>query len=463
MPGLKLVRPPIRLNSLAARLLGSAGIVLLAFVALTGVALEQAVRERSLQAERDKLQGLAYAILGNAEVGAHGDFQLPARGLPEDALSRPASGLYALVANGEGAVVWHSPSLIEPVALPRQLPAIGEWRFISPADSEDAYLKLVFGIRWVTPGGQSYRYTLMVAESAAPFVAQIRRFRGVLWLWLGLSAGVLLALQMAILRWGLAPLRRLARGVRQIQSGASARIEGRYPAELQGLVTSLNALLESEKSRLERYRNALADLAHALKTPVAVLRGMSAERSLPAAPQRQLQSQLARINEIVDYQLTRAATAGTRTLVPPIAVAPVCVRLCAALRKVYAEARTEFEQAVPAGIQAAVDEGDLTEILGNLLDNAAKYGGGRVRIEARQTVDGVDIQVDDNGPGFPKSGAAVLLQRGVRADSRGEGQGIGLAVSAEIVAAYAGEIHLERAATLGGARVRLSFAANRSG
>lgn len=443
------------MNSLAARLLAAAGIVLVAFVAFTGVALERAVRERALQAERDKLQGLAYAILGNAEVGPDGGFALPARALPENAMGRPASGLYALVADADGAIVWRSPSVIDPIALPQDQPAVGQWRFLSPVETADDFLKLVFGVRWVAANGEDYRYTLMVAESAAPFVDQISRFRGALWLWLILAAGFLLALQLAILRWGLAPLRRLSRGLHEIESGAAAGIGGDYPAELRPLVSSLNALLASEKSRLERYRHALSDLAHALKTPLAVLHGISAEKRFPTAQQRQMQTQLARINEIVDYQVQRAATAGGRTLAPPVAVRPVAARLCAALRKVYAGRGVNFDNAVPADTRAAVDEGDLTEMLGNLLDNAAKYGRGRVRIDGRRGGGAVYITVDDDGPGFPHGDAAALLQRGVRADTRREGQGIGLAVSAEIVAAYNGAIHLETAPELGGARVRV--------
>lgn len=443
----------MKLNSLAARLLGAAAVVLLAFVALTGLALERAVRERALQAERDKLQGLTYALLGNAEIGADGGFTLAAQSLPEANFGRPGSGLYALVFGAEGQLLWRSPSVIDPIPL-RVAPAVGDWRFVTPSESGGQWLKLAFGIRWIADNGKDYRYTLLVAESAAPFAAQLARFRGALWLWLTLAAGLLLAIQLAVLRWGLTPLRRLSRALGEIETGATAEIEGNFPAELRPLVASLNALLASEKARLERYRHALADLAHALKTPVAVLRGV-AESSGPigAKERKSLDNQLARINEIVDYQLQRAAAAGTRTLAPPVAVRPIAERLLGALRKVYAERAVAFSCDVPEQLRAAVDAGDLTEVLGNLLDNAAKYGRGHVVIAAQATPGGTEITVDDDGPGFPQD-AARLLERGVRADSRREGQGIGLAVAAEIVRAYTGELRLE-ATPAGGARVRL--------
>lgn len=444
------------MNSLTARLLAVTGVVLVAFVAFTGLALERAVRERAEQAERDKMQGLVYALLGNAEIAADGGFSLAARDLPENALTRPGGGLYAMAANAEDEVVWRSPSLVDRIPLP-QAPAVGEWRFDAdaPGDGPEARrLTLAFGIRWVVEGGESYRYTLAVAEDAAPLAAQMQRFRSALWTWLGAAAALLLAVQLAILRWGLAPLRRLARAVRDIEAGHARRIEGDYPAEIAPLADNLNIMLANDQARLERYRNALGDLAHSLKTPIAVLRGLVADKGLPADHRRQLDGQLARINEIVDYQLQRAAAAGGRSLAPPVALRECAAKVVAALRKVYAERNLDFELAVPADIELAVDAGDLTEILGNLLDNAAKYGRRRIRLEARAAGRQAEITVDDDGPGFPEGASERLLERGVRADSRREGQGIGLAVTAETVNAYNGRISLE-AAPAGGGRVRL--------
>lgn len=452
------------MNSLTARLLAVTGVVLVAFVAFTGLALERAVRERAEQAERDKMQGLVYALLGNAEIAADGGFSLAARDLPENALTRPGGGLYAMAMNADGEVVWRSPSLIDRIPLPG-IPVVGEWRFDTDAPGEgpeERRLTLAFGIRWVVESGDSYRYTLAVAEDAGPLAAQMQRFRGALWAWLGAAAALLLALQLAILRWGLAPLRRLARAVRDIEAGRARRIEGDYPAEIAPLADNLNVMLVNEQARLERYRNALGDLAHSLKTPIAVLRGLAADKALPAEHRRQLDGQLARINEIVDYQLQRAAAAGGRSLAPPVALRERAAKVIAALRKVYAERGLDFDLAVPADLELAVDAGDLTEMLGNLLDNAAKYGRRRLRLSARPAGHQAEITVDDDGPGFPEGAGERLLERGVRADTRREGQGIGLAVTAEIARAYNGRISLETAPG-GGARVRLRLPRARGG
>lgn len=445
------------MNSLAARLLAAAGVVLLAFVALGGLALNQAVRERAVEGERDRMEGLAYAVLGKAQIGADGSFRLPARALPESNLGRPGSGTYALVTDGNGDVVWRSPSVIDPIETAKP-PAVGEWRFARPDARGHGLLQLAFGIRWVTQSGNSHRYNLTIAQNPGPMEARLDRFRGVLWTWLIVAAAILLAVLLGVLRWGLAPLRRVSRKLDAIESGETERIDGEYPAELRPLVDSLNTMLAREKARLERYRNALADLAHSLKTPVAVLRGVSDSRELPDEQSRQLDSQLTRINEIVDYQLQRAATVGGRALAAPEPVRPVVERLTGALAKVYADAGVTFENNVPETLSAAVDSGDLTEILGNLLDNAAKYGRRRVRIGGERTGGLCVLTIDDDGDGFPENASEALMERGARADTRREGQGIGLAVTAEIVRAYEGDITLEAVPhDDGGSRVRLQL------
>lgn len=446
------------MNSLRARLLAATGIVLIAFVAFTGFALERAVRERAELAQRDKLQGLAYALLGSAEITDAGEFRLSARSLPDGALGRPGSGVYAMVVNEKDDVLWRSPSLLDSIPI-SQSPAVGETRYANvstPAGAE--WQTLSFGIRWVVDSGESFRYTLVVAEDSRPFYAQLERFRGVLWAWLTFAAVILLVLQLAILQWGLSPLRRVTRALAEIESGEKPRIDGEYPAEIRPLVFNLNAMLASERQRLKRYRNALGDLAHSLKTPIAVLHGLVEDENLPPEHSRQLRGQVGRVNEIVDYQLQRAAAAGKRTLAPPVALRPIVAKIVAALGKVYYDANVVFSLSIPPNLKLAVDDGDLTEIMGNLLDNAAKYGHGEVMVSARKRKGEVEISIDDNGPGFPEQDRIALLERGVRADTRREGQGIGLAVTGEIVQAYDGRIKLDKSPQNGG-RIQLHFPA----
>lgn len=444
------------MNSLRARLLAATGIVLIAFVAFTGFALERAVRERAELAVRDKLQGLSYAMLGSAEISNKGEFRLSTGSLPDGALGRPGSGLFAMVVNEDDDVLWRSPSLAGRIPL-EQTPAVGESTFAtSVAEDNMEWQTLAFGIRWVVDTGESYRYTLVVAEDSKPFYNQLQRFRGVLWAWLTGAAVVLLVLQLIILHWGLSPLRRVTRALVHIESGDKRRIEGNYPAEIRPLVFNLNAMLASESKRIKRYRNALGDLAHSLKTPIAVLRGLVDNDELPADHRRQLRGQVGRVNEIVDYQLQRAAAAGKRTLAPPVALRPIAEKIVMALGKVYHDANVAFKLSIPPSLKLAVDDGDLTEIMGNLLDNAAKYGNGQVVVSARKRRGEIEINIDDNGSGFPEKDRVGLLERGARADTRREGQGIGLAVTGEIVQAYDGRIKLAASPQNGG-RIQLHF------
>lgn len=441
------------INSLWARLLAATAVLLLAFIVLTGFALQTAVRERAEQAEHDRLQGLSYALLGSAEITDKGRFKLAQRVLPESDLSRPDSGLYALVLNEKSDIIWHSPSLLGDLDMP-SLPAVGQWQTLRVMRGKDQLLTLSFGFRWVTDSGNDYRYTLVVAENATAFVKQMQRFQGALWTMLSVSALILLIVELLILRWGLAPLRRLALNLSHLQSDDDRRLEGSYPSEIQPLVSNLNTMLADDQARLTRYRNALGDLAHSLKTPMAVLRGIADDRNLPDATRTPLRSQLARMNDILDYQLQKAAAAGRRSLARPLAIAPAAQKLGRALTKVYAEQGTHVDVQIDPELRAPMDEGDLTELLGTLMDNAAKYGGGRVVVDAERSTHALWLWVDDNGPGFGQGSTRDLLERGVRADTTREGQGLGLAVAAEIVRSYTGDIHLARS-DLGGSRVEV--------
>lgn len=443
------------INSLRARLLAATAVLLLAFIGLTGFALQTAVSERAQQAEHDRLQGLSYALLGSADITDSGQFKLAPRVLPESDLSRPDSGLYALVVDEQGDIVWHSPSLLGDIEMPR-LPAVGQWQTLRVDRGDDQLLTLSFGFRWVTQGGDDYRYTLVVAENTDTLVKQMQRFRGVLWTLLSASALILLIVELLILRWGLAPLRRLARNLAHLQSDDDRRLEGDYPNEIQPLVSNLNTMLANDQARLTRYRNALGDLAHSLKTPMAVLRGIADDKSLPESARGSLRGQLSSMNDILDYQLQKAAAAGKRSLARPLAIAPVAQKLARALTKVYAEKQARLDVHIRADLRAPIDEGDLTELLGVVMDNACKYGHGRVVVDAQHNADTLSLWIDDDGPGFDPDSAQALLERGKRADTSREGQGLGLAVAAEIVRSYNGHIEL-CAGDLKGGRVAIDL------
>ncbi|MCO6441911.1 MAG: HAMP domain-containing protein [Nitrococcus mobilis] len=442
------------MSSLHTRLLLAASCVLVVFIAGTGLALDHAVYERTLHAERDKLQGLLYAVLGAAELDSDDVLTVVLAQLPEDRLAQPQSGLYALLLDADAEVVWQSPSLLFP-APTVVAPAVGQWRFQNVSKTGfGPVFALSFGIRWLGEDAGGRRYTVVALEDRTDFDAQLRQFRANLWTWLIGAAVLLLVIQLLVLRWSLLPLGRLMQELRHIEAGERDTIGTSYPDELQPLVGALNAMLEHERRQRARYRNALADLAHSLKTPLSVLQGIAQSNEHSSSAQRRVAlEQLSRMGDIVDYQLKRAGAAGRQVLRRPVPVGPVVERLIAALQKVYRDKTLQFElQIIPAALALRADEDDLMEILGNLLDNAAKWAQGRIDIRAERSAEQWVIQVDDDGPGFPAQALERLRERGARADTRTEGQGIGLAIVDELVQSYGGTLSAEPS-PLGGARL----------
>jgi len=439
-------------TSLRGRLLSASALVLTAFIALTAYALDQAFRSSLLLAEEEKLQGLVYALLGAAAPREDGELSIALDAVPDPRLRQPLSGLDAALFNEKGEAVWSSAAFLD---LPQPaLADVGDWKF-EQLRSPDVF-SLSFGLRWIDLSKDPRRYTIVVLEGAQGYRAQLGAFRRTLWGWLGGTALALTATLLFLQRWSLAPLLRLGHELQQIEGGAQDEITGHYPDEIQPLTHDLNAMIVSERNQQTRYRNALGDLAHTLKTPLAVLAGMAHEKHVDRSVRDQLQEQVTRMQRIVDHQLRRAAAAGTRTLSKPLRLRPLVEKICSALAKVYADKQPQFDLQLSSSLRLRADQGDLYELLGNLLENAAKYGNGRVRIAAWTENRNCIFEVEDDGPGFPEA-SAQLLERGVRADDQTPGQGIGLAAVAELVKAYEGSLSLGRSAALGGALVRATL------
>lgn len=436
------------MSSLRARLLAAASAVLAAFFFLTAVVLDQAFRDSTLQAQRDKLEGLVYSLLAAARTDAEGNLTVAADDISDRRLMQPASGLQAALFDEQGLLAWTSTDFLEMPAPP--VPEVGQWLF--EQREQPATFALSYGLRWIDLADDPKRYTFVVIEDATSFNRQLRTYRRELWFWLAAAAAGLLLVQYLVLRWGLSPLRRLIGELQAIEKGQRGEIQTEYPDELRPLAEGLNAMIRSERNQQNRYRNALGDLAHSLKTPLAVLRGFAEEPRLPEALKSSLGEQVAVMQQITDYQLRKAATAGRRTLAEPIAPRPIAEKICQALGKVYRDRDMQFEFVSAPDFRLRADSGDLFELLGNLLDNACKYGERRVRIRFERQGAANLIRIEDDGPGFPEDSQELLL-RGVRADTHRPGQGIGLAAVNEIVKAYEGRIELGRSASLGGARV----------
>lgn len=400
------------------------------------------------------MQGLAYALLAATEPTADGTLSLSMFRMPDSRLNNPGSGLASALIDERGGLTWGSVSLTDDVPLPPMV-APGDWSF----ESTDTSFLLAFGLRWANPVEGDQTYTLLLIEDRAAFRSQVAEFRRTLWSWLAIAAVALLSVQGAILAWGLIPLRRLRRDLRLVEKGKEAALAGDYPQELIPLSEAINGMISTGQAQLERHRHALGDLAHSLKTPLAVLRGMSEDERLSADLRQQIAEPVTRMHTIVDHQLRRAVMAGRRTLSEPVALREIIEKLCRTLEKVYRGKSPRFELDVPPALKVRIDGGDLFEMMGNLIENAVKYGKGRVRVHASRNKQGqCTIRVEDDGAGFPES-PERLLSRGVRADTLTPGQGIGLGASAELVAAYRGQIQLIRSEALGGGAVVITLVA----
>jgi two-component system, OmpR family, sensor histidine kinase PhoQ len=441
--------------SLKARIAFSASVVLAVFIALTGYALDRAFHDSSREARRERLLGQVYLLIAAAEVDSQGRLMMPDT-LSESRFSLPGSGLYGIITDAQGAVVWRSTSAIgaETPYFTQLAPAQQKFDRLESATGEE-YFAHSLGVSWATEE-QPQSFTFNVVEDLSAFYSQLGSYRGSLWGWLGAMALLLLGAQAFVLRWGLKPLKRVAREITAIEAGKNERVEGVYPPEIKLLTDNLNALLLHERSQQQRYRDALADLAHSLKTPLSVMRGALANSQADPRLSKTVEDEVARMNHIVEYQLQRAATAGRSQLASPVAVKPVAARIVESLSKVYFDKGVETAFAVDEQAAFRGDEGDLTELLGNLLDNAYKWCRKNVRVAASRNARNLVLSVEDDGPGIDGAQANRLLQRGVRGDEAAPGHGIGLAIVRDIVQAYGGEIEIGSSG-LGGTAMRLKL------
>lgn len=430
--------------SLRARLLMVSLTVLLGFVVLTGAVLDRAFRASADAVQTQRLEGLLYLLVGVIDVGPNGELLVPSQ-LPESQLSVPGSGLYAGITQTALHEQWLSNSTIGfNIPFDEQLGAGVHQTEVRRAGDGKLYRVVSQGVRWST-GNKSVLLVFSVAAPLAAQVAEINVYRRSLWSALGVMSVLLLIALVLVQRWGLRPLGKLSQKLAAMESGAARQVDGVYPAELSPLVNNLNHLLAREFTQIERYRAALGDLAHSLKTPLAVLRGAAHDGHLPTV----LEEQVGRMDQIVQYQLQRASTSGASQTAPPLVLATLLRRLLTTMDKVYADKKLQLECLVDDEFSARLDEGDALELLGNLIDNACKWAHHQVQVQAERSEGGIYLTVDDDGPGIPEPDR--VLGRGQRGDERMPGHGIGLAIVQDIALAYRGEVRIE-ISPLGGAR-----------
>jgi two-component system sensor histidine kinase PhoQ len=431
--------------------------VLVLALGLVGLAVDAANYRGAVSALQLRMESYVYAVLAAMEVDSATGLSVD-EDFADPRLQQPGSGLYVLV-RGSGDA-WRSPSSLG-VALPdpAEVPA-GEFHFSEPGDGpEGAQDRFVYryGIGWQVEDGTIRPYTVSVLIDRSDFDQQARAFRAGLWRSLVLAALILILAQGVILFLVFRPLGKVARDVARIESGQADRLEDNYPRELEPLARNVNRLLATEKSNQERIRNALDSLAHSLKTPLAVIQsGLSRQGS---GADESIQKAVDEMNHLVTTRLERAGRSARRALAAPVAVAGQLQRVLDSMKKVHSHKMIAADVILEEKLAFHGEQRDLLELLGNLVDNAFKYGRSRVvvrggAIGADHPRPGLWLRVEDDGEGIDAARRDKLLQRGMRGDERVEGHGLGLAIVHELAAAYGGELSIG-SSELGGASVEV--------
>lgn len=465
------------MNSLRSRQFLSALAIIGLGILLLGSILYYVTQHKMLENEKTSLSETGLELLGYVDL-KDGRFQIDSQQknsflafLLKHDFSKLSSEKFAYIQETSSSnIVWHSQYPFNDISskrfskdkrkvfttflltMPTDIDGVDilnpedtQGRNVSKLDGAENYIVYARGFSY-KPHGE---YQLILAKSATTLQkGKDEIIRNIFLLFLITTILVLIS-QLVSSYLVIKPIRQFEKEINEIEAGEKQLISRQYPTELGAVKSAVNALINGEKGQKQRYRDALDDLAHSLKTPLSVLQS-SAEKS----HNETIKTQVQRMDDIIAYQLRRAVVSDHGTIVKQQAVRPVLYRLKDSLLKVYRDKPFEFVINVDEFAKCRMEEDDMMEVFGNLINNACRFCEQIVEITATQNGDILTIDIDDDGMGFPDKNPAELLQRGIRADSQSDGQGIGLAVSTEIVEAIGGKIELLISPHVG-ARVRL--------
>jgi two-component system sensor histidine kinase PhoQ len=448
-------------DSVSRRLLLSVAAPLLLFLGVTTALLDQRFRRVADDAVRSQLDGQMVALIAASDPDEAGAVK-PSLQSAEERLRIAGSGLYARIINRRGLLVWRSPSSVgTDIPFGGPLPP-GESLFSYQPGPDGSTLAIVSrGLRFEDDRRRRIDLTFTVVMSLDPYQAQLRQFRQDLFSGFAALAAALLVTLGLLLHWALRPLRTLGNQILELESGARTELDDAWPRELARVVANLNGLLRAERDRITRYRNTLGNLAHSLKTPLAVMRSSLGGDSARVA--ETVDQQVDRMSAIIDHQLKRAARGASGGSNEAVAVLPVVQDLRGAVMRAFGRKDFLIELQVEEGASFLGDRDDLLETLGNLMENGAKWCRSTVRVSAGVHWDvgkgrRLLLRVEDDGPGIATPDRDRVLQRGVRADEHTPGHGLGLAMVQDVVRHYGGSVRINGSA-LGGACLELDLPA----
>nr|WP_240325658.1 sensor histidine kinase [Sphingomonas mesophila] len=438
-------------SSLTRRIIGIAALWIGVLLLGGGFALDRVLRATVVENFDQQIEYVLNAMIAASEIGPDGEVRFN-RPPADQRFLEPYSGVYFQV-SGAGADAFPSRSLWDRRlrVAPHNDVKVHRYDSLEFADEPIRVAE-----RDVILPGSEVRWRFQVAQSREIIDRQIRNLRSTLF-WsfaaLGLGLLVLAALQAF---YGLWPLRRVRSEVIAIRSGRQRRISEDFPSEVYPLVHEINELLAHGEAQAEEARRHAGNLAHALKTPLTVITNAATARSPDLADT--VCREATTMRRQVDHHLARARAIGRRASVQARAVVWDSLEAVErAVTRLYPE--TTVDIAGDKALSARVERQDLDEMLGNLIENAAKYGGGRVFVTVEAEGEAtVAILVEDDGPGIPAEQRGLLFDRGARLDTTGKpGTGLGLAIVRDVAEIYGGSVALEESEDLGGLLVRLSL------
>jgi signal transduction histidine kinase len=440
---------PRRLTSLNRRIIGIAAIWITVLLLGGGYALDRVLTSSLVENFDKQLEYVLNAMIAASEIGPDGEVRFN-RPPADQRFLEPYSGVYFQV-SGEGADTFPSRSLWD-----RRLKVNDGHNDINlhtydSNEFEEEPLRVVE--RDVILPGSEVRWRFQVAQSREIIDRQIKDLRTTLiraFAALGLGLLVLAALQAF---YGLWPLRRVRKEVVAIRSGTQSRISEEFPREIFPLVRELNELLAHSEEQAEEARRHAGNLAHALKTPLTVITNAATAQSPDLADT--VCREATTMRRQVDHHLARARAIGRRASLHARAVVWESLEAVErAVTRLYPEVTVDIAGDRDAAVR--VERQDLDEMLGNLIENAAKYGHGRVFVTVESVAGkGVEVQIEDDGPGIPAEERDAIFQRGARLDTGKPGTGLGLAIVRDVAEIYGGSIRLEQSEDLGGLLARL--------
>lgn len=445
-------------RSFRARLIVGSIVWIVGGVAVSGVALSELFREQVTEQFDGELHGHAAELAALVDLGPGGQPYLHRR-LSDPRFLPVGSGYYWQIDGPQGAVT-ASPSLgANRLAFSGPHPRAGEERH-SFVLGPTGKLRLVETS--VTVPGTTAPLRIGIGTDERLLQQVLSEFNRTLALSLGVIALGLVTAAFLQVWLGLRPLGRVREALGDVRRGTAARLPDDAPSEVQPLVHDLNALLEANHEMIRRARSQAGNLAHGLKTPLAILvdEGDRLRERGDREASETILTQCSRMRRQIDYQIARARAAASRSAPGAVADVPLSLdAILSAMRRLHGRRGVIFELEAEADLLAAVDAQDLGEMLANLVDNAGKWAKGRVAVRAATGHDQqIRITVDDDGPGLPAEAYDVVFNVGEKFDEQAPGSGLGLAIVRDLAILYGGRVWLE-ASPIGGLRAILELPA----